>query len=53
MVPSNHSLHSLYFAEACNEFADAISASPGLRATQLLSKKCRSGGKPLAALCPI
>ena len=23
------------------------------RATQLLSKKCRSGGKPLATLCPI
>ena len=23
------------------------------RATQLLSKKCLSGGKPLATLCPI
>ena len=23
------------------------------RATQLLSKKCRSGGEPLATLCPI
>ena len=37
---------SLYYAEACNEFARLISASSGhcARATRLLPKKCCSGG---------
>ena len=47
------SLSLLYYAEACNEFAGPISTSLRLRATQLLSKKCRSDGKALATLCPI
>ena len=49
---SNVSLHSLYYAEACNELAGPISASL-LPATQLSSKKCFSIGEPLATLCPI
>ena len=50
---SNLLLYSLYYAEACNEFAGPISASLRLWATQLLSKKCCSGGEPLATLCLI
>ena len=46
-------VYSLYYAEACNEFAGPISASLRLRATQILSKKYRSGGEPLATLCPL
>ena len=42
--------YSLYYAEACNDFAGPFSASLHLRATQLLSKKCRKGGEPLATL---
>ena len=50
---SNLSLYSLYYAETCNEFAGPISASLRLRAIQLISKKCRSDGEPLATLCSI
>ena len=49
----NLSLYSLYYAEACNEFAGPIPASLRPRATQLPPKKCRNGGEPLATLCPI
>ena len=44
-----HFIIMLHYAEACNEFAGPILASlrPG---TQLLSKKCRRGGEPLATL---
>ena len=49
---SNLSLYSLYYAKACNEFVGPISASLRL-ATQLLSKKCCSGSKPLTTLCLI
>ena len=49
----NLSLYSLYHTDACNEFAGPISASLRLRATQLLLKKCRNGGEPLASLCSI
>ena len=42
-----------FYTEVCNEFAKPISASFRLRATQLHSKKCCSGGEPLATLCPI
>ena len=47
-IQSNLTLYSQYYAEACNEFAGPISAPLRLWATQLLSKKCRSGGEPLA-----
>ena len=50
---SNLSLHSLYYAEACNELAGRISASLHLRTTKLHSKKFRSSGQPLATLHPI
>ena len=44
-------LYSLYYyAEACNEFAGPITASLRQKATQLLSKKYRSGGESLATL---
>ena len=36
-----------------NKFAGPIFASLRLRETQLLSKKCRSGGELLATLRPI
>ena len=51
-IKSNLSLYSLDYAEACNELAGPISASlhPGNTAPL---KKCRSGGEPLATLCPI
>ena len=49
-IPSSH---LLYYAEACNEFAGPISASLRLLATQLFSKKYRSGGEPLTTLRPI
>ena len=52
-IKSILSLYPLYHAEACNEFSGPISASLRLRATQLLSKKCGSGGKPLTTLGPI
>ena len=52
-VVTNLSLYTLYYAEACNEFAGPISASLRLRATKLLLEKCRSGGEPLATLCSI
>ena len=38
-VKSYLSLYSVYYAEAYDEFAGPISASLGLQATQLLSKK--------------
>ena len=50
---SNLSLYSLYYAEACYELAEPIFLSLHLWATQLLSKKCRSGGEPLTAVCSI
>ena len=50
---SNLSLYSLYYAEACNQFAGLISAALRPRSIELLSKKCCSGGEPLATLCPI
>ena len=50
---SNHSLYTLYYAQAHNEFSRPISASLGLRATQLPSMKYCSGSKPLATLCSI
>ena len=50
-IKSNLSLYSLFYAEACNEFAEPFSASmrPGNTAP---SKECRSGGEPLATQCP-
>ena len=45
------SLYSQNYAETCNNFFGSFSASLRLRATQLLSKKCRSRGEPLATLC--
>ena len=45
---SKLSLYLQHCAEACNEFARPISASLCERATQLLLKKCHSGGEPLA-----
>ena len=51
-IKSNFSLHSLQYAEACNELAGP-SPHHCARTAQLLSKKCCSGGKPLATLCPI
>ena len=42
--------YSLYYAEACNEFARPISTSLRLWATQLFSKKWCSGGELLATL---
>ena len=53
MFKSKLSFYSLYYAEAYNKFAGPISASLRLQATQLLPKKCRSGGEPLATVCPI
>ena len=53
MIKSNLSLHSLYYAEACNEPAGPISPLLRLRATRLFKKKRRSGGEPLATLCSI
>ena len=50
-IKSNLSLYSLYYVKACNEFTGPIFASLCLQATQLLLKKCRSGGEPLATLC--
>ena len=44
---SNISLYSLYYAEACHEFAGPIFMSLRLQVTQLFSKKCRSFGEPL------
>ena len=46
---SNLLLYSLYYAETCNEFVRPICS----RTTQLLLKKCRSGGEPLATQCSI
>ena len=43
---TNLLLYWLYYADACNEFAGPIFASLRLQATQLNSKKCRSGGGP-------
>ena len=40
-------LLAILYDEASNEFARPISAT-ALQAKQLLSKKCRSGGEPLA-----
>ena len=45
--------YSLCYAKASNEFAESISESLRPNNTQLLSKKCRSGGEPGATLCPI
>ena len=39
------SLYLLHHAEECNKLPRPISASLRLRATRLLSKKCRSGSK--------
>ena len=52
-IKLNRSLYSLYHPEACNEFTGPNSATLHLEATQLLSKKYRSGGEPFATLCPI
>ena len=52
-IKSNLSLYSLYYAEKCNKFCWAPSPHHCARATQLLSKKCRSGGEPSVTLCPI
>ena len=52
-IKSNLLLYSLYYAEACNELAGSISAQLRLPETQLFSKKCRSGRKPLATLSSI
>ena len=49
---SNLSLYLLYYAKACKQLTEPISASLP-RATQFLSKKCRNGGESLAALCLI
>ena len=47
------SLHSQYYAEACNELAGPISVSLRLKKMQLHLKQCGGGGEPLATLCPI
>ena len=56
-IESKNSLYSTSCsAEACNEFAGSISALLRLLETQLLSKKCLSGGEPLTKLrliCPV
>ena len=44
--------YSLYYAEACNEFTGP-SPRNCAQATQLHSKKCRSGGEPLVTLRPV
>ena len=49
---SKLSLYSLYYAEVRNEFAGTPPRHCA-QATQLLSKKCCSSGKPFATLCPI
>ena len=50
-IKSSLSLYSLYYAEACNEFAEPISLRRHCgQATQLLSNKCCSGDEPLATL---
>ena len=49
---SNLLFYSLYYAEAYNELAGP-SPRYCARASRLLSKKYRSGGEPLATLCPI
>ena len=47
-------LCNLYLVyEACNKLAGLIFVSLFLLATHLVLKKGRSGGKPLATLCPI
>ena len=53
--PDNRdAVYSLYYAEVCYEFAGPISTvCHCARAKQLLLKKFRSGGEPLATLCPI
>ena len=48
-IKSNLSLYSMYYGEARNQFMGPIIASLA-RATQLLSKKCRSSGEPFATL---
>ena len=48
MFKSNLSSYPLCNAEACNESARIISASLRLQVKQLLSKKYRSNGEPLA-----
>ena len=50
LTKTHLSLYLLNYAKACNELARPISASLHLRAIQLLSKKCRSGGEPLTIL---
>ena len=49
---SNLSSYLLHYTEACNKLVGPISASFPLQATRL-SKKCCSGGKPLATLYSI
>ena len=51
-IKTNLLLYSLPHAEACNELTGPFPRHFA-RATQLLLKKCRSGGEPLATLCPI
>ena len=46
------SLYSLHYAQTCNKFAGP-SPQQCAWATQLLSKKSRNGGEPLATLCLI
>ena len=52
-IKSNLWLNSLHYVETCNDMVGPISTSLRLRATQLRTKKCRSGGKPLATLYSI
>ena len=52
-IKSNLSLYSLYYANACSKFAWGPSPRRCARAIQLLLKKCCSGGKALATLCPL
>ena len=53
MFQSNLSQYLLQYTKACDESARPTSASLRLWATQLLSKKYRSGGEPLATQCRI
>ena len=43
----------VYYVKAYKEFAGPTSVSLCLRETQLLSKKCRSGGESLTTLCQV
>ena len=51
---SNLSLYLQYYPKACNTARlRGLCSRHCARKTQLLSKTCRSGGEPLAILCPM